>query len=362
MNTPKVSIIIPVYDVEKYIKTCLDSVIRQDYENIEALIVNDCTPDNSMAIVDDTINNYTGPINFIIINHTKNLKQSGARNTGIHKSTGKYVFFLDSDDELLPEAISSLVKAAEDSQSIITTANRKAIDWETGKIYKMLEGDYPDMQVQYIDEMGNTPIQGTVWNKLIRRDFLVRNNLYFEEGILYEDDLWIFKLYCCRPSFRCIPKLTYIYHVRPASTMQIFSELHLLSKVVIFFKSVSYLAFVKKDMLGYAYYMVENFRQGALMTCITNKIGLGNYCRLYNLLHNIKINKHIYFQSIYVTTFAKLRFFGNTIPACIGKWWNLIFIKLLLWKKRHNYPYLEKNKIILSKQFWDKIEKYGSLE
>jgi len=96
-----ISIIIPVYNVENYIWKCLDSVIAQkcDGFNIECILVDDCTPDNSMVIVEDVVNNYHGKdVNFVILHHEVNKGMSIARNTGIDASTGDYVCFLDSDD------------------------------------------------------------------------------------------------------------------------------------------------------------------------------------------------------------------------------------------------------------------------
>lgn len=100
MTYHKISIIVPIYNVEKYIKSCIDSIIQQDYPNIECIFVNDCTQDKSMIIVNNCLNKYKGSIEFKIINHENNLGLSAARNTGVKRSTGDYLYFLDSDDEL----------------------------------------------------------------------------------------------------------------------------------------------------------------------------------------------------------------------------------------------------------------------
>lgn len=356
MKNPKVSIIIPIYGVADYIAACLNSVIAQDYKNMEVLLIDDCTPDNSIVIAQNIISNYNGSIEFKIVRHQTNLKQAAARNTGIREAKGEYLFFLDSDDKLVLNAISSLVREALESGAEVTTANRKAVDWMTGKIYKMLEGDYPNLRIGHIDNIPyGVQIHGTVWNKLIKRDFVIDNNLFFEEGIIYEDDLWMFKLYCCRPSFSCITDITYIYHIRQSSTMQTYSEHHLLSRIIVAQKSIAYLPLVKSEMLGYANVFAENFRQGALISCLTNTVGLMSYTRLYKYLHQYKIGFTAYMTSKYATPVAKLRFIGNMMPTCIGKWWNLLFIKMLLWKNRHSYPYLTNGKIELSTSFWNKL-------
>lgn len=92
MSCPKVSIIIPVYRVADYISACLDSVIAQDYSNIEVLLINDCTPDDSMLIAKQIIAMYEGPIDFKIIDHQTNQKQAAARNTGIRNASGEFLF------------------------------------------------------------------------------------------------------------------------------------------------------------------------------------------------------------------------------------------------------------------------------
>ena len=105
----KVSIIIPVYNVAPYIKRCLDSIVAQTFQNIECILVDDCGTDNSKEIVQQYIDNYQGYIQFKIIHHEKNLGLSGARNTGIRIATGEWLYFLDSDDAVTPNCISSLL-------------------------------------------------------------------------------------------------------------------------------------------------------------------------------------------------------------------------------------------------------------
>ena len=108
----KVSIIIPIFKVEKYIKRCLESVVSQDYSDIECILVNDCSPDDSFSIAKDFVDNYTGHISFSLVSHNINKGLSEARNTGINQSKGDYIYFLDSDDAIPNDAISNLVQAA----------------------------------------------------------------------------------------------------------------------------------------------------------------------------------------------------------------------------------------------------------
>ena len=103
----------PVYGVERHIERSLHSVMRQDYTGpLECIIVDDCTPDKSIEIADRLLHGYNGSICFHVIHRQENGGLSAARNTGIRESTGNYLFFLDSDDEIMPHTISTLMALA----------------------------------------------------------------------------------------------------------------------------------------------------------------------------------------------------------------------------------------------------------
>ena len=109
-----VSIIIPTYNVEAYIRECLESVAAQTYEgNIECIIVDDCGTDNSIAVAEQFITEYKGCIDFRILHREKNGGLSAARNSGTDAATGDYIFYLDSDDLLFPNSIADLMAIAE---------------------------------------------------------------------------------------------------------------------------------------------------------------------------------------------------------------------------------------------------------
>ena len=113
----KISIIVPVYNVEAYIEDCLKSITAQTYKgDIECIIVNDCTPDSSCAIIERFIEKYNGAIDFKFLHHTKNRGLSAARNTGIDAATGDYIYFIDSDDEITPECIGLLTEPIENNK------------------------------------------------------------------------------------------------------------------------------------------------------------------------------------------------------------------------------------------------------
>ena len=108
MKSPKVSVIIPVYNVEEYLPTCLDSIINQTLEDIEIICVNDGSPDNCLSI----LNNYAGQDSRIIVINQENTGVSGARNRGLEVAGGKYIVFVDPDDwceaECLEKAVNEI--------------------------------------------------------------------------------------------------------------------------------------------------------------------------------------------------------------------------------------------------------------
>ena len=108
-----ITIVIPIYKVELYVRKCIESII--DQENcgaaIECILVDDCSPDHSMSVVHSVVDEYTGPIRFVFLKHDRNRGLSAARNTGMDVATGDYILFVDSDDWLPADAHSKFVNA-----------------------------------------------------------------------------------------------------------------------------------------------------------------------------------------------------------------------------------------------------------
>lgn len=218
MNNPSISIIIPIYKVEQYIIACLDSIIAQDYSGkIECILVDDCGEDSSLAIAQERIARYNGPISFIILKHDHNRGLSAARNTGISHAKGDYLLFVDSDDELTPNAISSLTKPLSERYYDFVIGDYRVVG--TDKEYPPLLLD--DKSVLFGDEIFKAYLHGKwymmAWNKLINRDFVSTNNLLFLEGIIHEDDLWSFRLAFKAKTMTVTKDYCYLYNLREDS-------------------------------------------------------------------------------------------------------------------------------------------------
>lgn len=212
----KISIIIPVYNVEPYIKDCLLSVASQTYEDdIECIIVNDCTPDNSCEIIEKFIGKHKGSIKFKLLHHEKNRGLSAARNTGINAATGEYIYFLDGDDEITSNCIALLSAPLKE----------KKYDFVIGdySVDGADRNDFPSLHVTEDEMSTNASIRRNYlsfqWyvmavNKLYNTKFIKREKLLFKEGIIHEDDLWSFQLACIAQTMYIVKKETYIYKIR----------------------------------------------------------------------------------------------------------------------------------------------------
>lgn len=217
----KVSIIIPVYNVEEYIADCLNSVINQTYKgDLECILVDDCTPDNSCTIIEKIIGEYNGKIQFKLIHHTQNKGLSGARNTGIDNASGDYLYFLDSDDELTQDCIDTLCEPLSEFQYDVILGNYSVIPGKTNfKSLLKLQTCHFNSNDEILKVYTSRLIYVMAWNKLCKATFLKDNNLYFEEGLIHEDDLWSFMLFSQAESVLVNSKITYFYRLRNNSIM-----------------------------------------------------------------------------------------------------------------------------------------------
>lgn len=181
----KISIIIPVYNVEKYIEKCINSALRQDlpFSEYEILVIDDESPDNSVEIVNKMASQYE---NIRLISQ-KNKGLGGARNTGILEANGKYLLFLDADDYILENRLKSLYETANSKNLDILEFEAKGIMEGTGaEVYHMQNNNDETIYT------GETYIQNVVFhssacNKLYRTEFLQKNSLQFMEHVYIED-------------------------------------------------------------------------------------------------------------------------------------------------------------------------------
>lgn len=180
----KVSILVPVYNVEDYIEQCARSIIEQTYDNIEIVFVNDCTKDKSIERLLSVLTEYSDK-KFSIINHDQNKGLGAARITGLNHANGDFVMFVDSDDYLEPDAVERMVTKQKETNSDIVVASFTHI-FKGGK---HIVENYPHLSHQKLMEKILTrEVALNVWAKLFKRSLFTDNDINFIEGINMGED------------------------------------------------------------------------------------------------------------------------------------------------------------------------------
>ena len=201
---PKISIVIPVYNADKYIKTTIGSILSQSFSNWELLLVDDCSSDNTPAICKDVAR---GDNRIIYIRQEKNGGPSKARNTGINQAKGEYIAFVDSDDTIDSTFLEKMLTVAVEHNSDIVWCNYKEI-LGNDVIYRKhnLSCHTPIPYETYIRlYFKNQEGLGSMCTKLYRRSFLEQNNIRLNHNRVHGED-WEFNLNC----FKCHPILVAI--------------------------------------------------------------------------------------------------------------------------------------------------------
>ncbi|MDR2553468.1 MAG: glycosyltransferase family 2 protein [Treponema sp.] len=226
MEKIRISIITPVYNVEKYLDRCFGSIVKQSCKNLECIFIDDGSTDNSCQKLAALISEYSGETAFTLVRHEKNRGLSAARNTGIMRAGGDYVYFLDADDEITGTCMQSLASLAvkypgvdlvqgNARQSPLSPRQKNTYDI-TDRHFPEYSGDSRWIRQHYYAE---PTIPTTAWNKLIRTDFIAKNGLYFKEGIIHEDDHWEYFAAKCISSIAFTKDCCYIHHITPNSIM-----------------------------------------------------------------------------------------------------------------------------------------------
>lgn len=166
MSNIKVSIIVPVYNVEKYIDKCLDSLVHQTLKDIEIIVVNDGSPDNSQMIIDDYVEKYPEIVRSYI---KKNGGLGDARNFGLEKATGEYIGFVDSDDWVDIKMFDSMYNMAKEQDADIVICDLKEINdgWKDGNVAYGYRGERYG-EINKYDFILNSLNPAFAWNKLYR--------------------------------------------------------------------------------------------------------------------------------------------------------------------------------------------------
>ena len=227
---PAISVIIPLYNAEKYIGECLDSILAQTFQNFEVIVVDDCSTDSSCAVVESYAEKFGGRLRLV---HMKKNSGSGTepRNRGLAYSRGEYLYFMDNDDAITPTALEELYTLAKKFDADVVSCE---------KIYKIPEKFWynPELrkQIKPIGMMGQNffvheplvwennfderirilsqrKLLWNYWVQLFRRDFIVQNSMKMV-GIMSDDVIFTICAICSAKRYVLVPNVIYFYRVR----------------------------------------------------------------------------------------------------------------------------------------------------
>ncbi len=296
---PKVSVIVPIYNVENYIEKCLETLVNQTLEDIEIILVNDGSKDNSEVIAKRFLKNYPEKIVYL---EKENGGLSDARNYGIPYAKGEYVAFLDSDDYVEKDMYEKMYTLAKKENSDMVQCN---FYWEYIEEQKRKLGDLEEYQNK--KEM---IVKGRVeaWNKLIRREVLENPDIRFPKGLRYEDVEFTYKL-------------------------------------VPFINKVSFIKepFVHYVQRGNSISNSQNERTGEIFDILDNVIKFYKEKNIYEEYKNEL--EYIYVKTLFCRSLARITQIANPEiqERLIEKTWNSVNEKFPNWKKN---PILKKGKSV----------------
>lgn len=227
---PKVSVIVPIYNVEKYLEKCINSLLSQTLEDIQIILVNDGSKDNSGNIAKEYGKNNKGRVIYV---EKENGGLSDARNYGLKYATGDFIAFLDSDDYIEKNAYEEMYnKAIEENADYV----------ECDFIWEFPNKIRVDKQYPYKNKKEMLSfVRVVAWNKLIKRQLIIDNNLEFPKGLRYEDVEFTYKLipfinkfaYVDKPFIHYVQRKGSIANVQNERTADIFT---VLDNVIEFYK------------------------------------------------------------------------------------------------------------------------------
>ena len=226
---PVVTVGIPMYNAEKYIEECLQSVLNQTLKNIEVIVIDDCSTDNSLAIVKKMSQQFSD--NEISFYYKKLKKNTGCssfpRNEAINLAKGKYVYFLDSDDFLDETALEEFYNVAEEFNADVvhaeicfmfndTEPNEKLGNMQEGEFVQEVTPETFDV-VKRVEDFIKMKYAWWAWNKLLRRDFIIKNKIKFPTIRMFEDCFFTFQCVICAKNYVRVPFVNYHYRLRENS-------------------------------------------------------------------------------------------------------------------------------------------------
>lgn len=242
---PLLTVVIPVYNVEKYLKRCVESVLVQGWHNYDILLVDDGSTDSSPQICDDYVKAY----DFISVIHKENGGLSEARNTGISHAKGEYVYFPDSDDWLEPQTFTELAEVLESQEFELVSFNREFVKGEEDAIVSdPLVTQVFGGKDAFVQMLKHSYITGFANDKIYKKSLFIDNNISFPKGKYYEDLGTNYKLFLSTKNVFATNQKYYHYLIdNPDSITRSWNE-QKFSDMFGFYKDIFYSDFVRSQL------------------------------------------------------------------------------------------------------------------
>lgn len=306
MRNPKISIIVPIYKVEKFLKRCVDSLVNQTYDNIEILLVDDGSPDECPQMCDE----YAQLDSRIVVIHKKNGGLSDARNEGLRVSTGDYILYVDSDDYIELDSCERFVDNLQEEADIIVGVCKEIRNLEIKyqRHTNLKEKTLYEAREYVIRSINENAWYAPAVLNLYRRNFLIENGLYYKVGFYYEDTEILPRLFLCNPKIIYMDYPFYNYMIREGSiTTSGISEEKKWMKLEIYKSWLSEFSLLKDEMYKkklygllvkqYLYSARELKISGWMIKGIDFKFSLTN---ALNIKEKIKVLLFNFFPHIYI--------------------------------------------------------------
>ena len=238
-GNPAISVILPVYNVEKFLGECLDSLLAQTFQDFEVIVSDDCSTDKSCEIAESYLPKFKGKLQILRAEKNSDRHVGIPRNRGLNISRGKYVYFMDSDDAVVENAFEVLYNVAEefnadvvhsDNRYILHTDNFTPTISKCNAHAKEVAAKVQKSDIVSIDlpervrRFSSYNLKWEPWNHFIKREFLIKNNIEFPMLHIADDKVFTVFVLCSAENFVVTPNFFYIWRQRPNSNSRLKTE------------------------------------------------------------------------------------------------------------------------------------------
>ena len=332
----KISIIVPIYNVEEFLCEAVESVINQSigFENIELLLIDDCSKDKSGIISKEYSEKYK---NIVYYKLPENSGMAGKpRNIGMKMARGKYLMFLDPDDILLNNACEIMYNSIEEKNLNFVSANYTSMDMDKNIISKMTvdNSKYPSQEFSVYDNKNTMRLLTlSCWNKIINKEFVLKNNITFLEGIPGEDAYFSTKLFFLAEKAFYLETPIIGYRKRTSGNLSVTTNLteKFFNNLIIANKSIFDLCKEYSKDRYYKYYYTSNFIYFIRSLMVSDKIDtyrkseilysikddLLSYAKKLEINFDLKIDTICFNKVFFINTISEFEMYVSEMEKCV---------------------------------------------